>query len=232
VTHAFDETHIMNATPTEPTSPLIFSKFPSVSGPHLIQRWGPRSDSRLSYEFAASARRLAGTHVGQPVDDEILLPMMYLYRHALELALKEAIQLAAYIRRSSGDEDSYLSSDAVTSRLMKEHRHSIGALVNELNRHLTRLELSELPAGANRVLQYLADADSRGESFRYTGTLAETGDNIDLPSLVKALDGAYAMVSATTDMLEAFEESQSEWLGVQREMKADYEAEMRSEFGY
>lgn len=222
----------MNSTPAEPTSPLIFSKFPGASSNHLIQRWGPRSDSRLSYEFAASARRLAGTHVGQPVDDELLLPMMYLYRHAIELALKEAIQLAAYIRRSGGDEDTFLSSDTVTSRLKKRHRHSIGALVNELNLHLEKLELPRLPADTNRVLQYLAAADSSGESFRYTGTLAGSGENIDLPSLATALDETYAMTSAATDVLENYEETQSEWLEVQREMRADYEAEMRSEFGY
>ena len=47
-----------------PKTPKIFAAFPATTQQGLIQRWGSRDDSRLSFEFAESAKRLAATHVG------------------------------------------------------------------------------------------------------------------------------------------------------------------------
>ncbi|KGJ76954.1 hypothetical protein GY21_08505 [Cryobacterium roopkundense] len=201
----------------------------------LIQRWGSRSDSRLSYEFFESAKRLAATHVGEPGDDVILLPIMLLYRFAIELSLKESIHYAALLRRRNKDSDPSLETHAVSERLERKHRHSIGALVHELNTHMTALDLQVIPKDTGRILQMLAEADATGEAFRYTGKLAETYDNIDFPSLNAALDETYGITAASHDVLEAYGSAQDEYLEVEREidaeMRAEYESNYKSEMG-
>ena len=196
----------------------------------LIQRWGSRDDSRLSYEFAESAKRLAATHVGEPSDDVILMPFMLLYRHAIELSLKESIHYAALLRRRNEESDPSLEAHAVSERLQRKHGHSIGALVNELNSHMIALELSVMPKDTGRILQMLAEADATGEAFRYTGKLAESFDNIDFPSLSAALDETYAITAASRDVLEAYGSAQSEYLEIQRELDAEIRAEYESDY--
>lgn len=217
------------AEPAKP--PRIFAAYPATTERGLIQRWGPDDNNRLSYEFAESAKRLAATHVGDSIDDVILLPFTYLYRHAIELSLKESIQFAALLRRRNGETDPSLEATAVSQRLKKKHRHSIGALVNELNVHMVALDLQEMPTETGRVLQMLAQADATGESFRYTGKLPGSHYNIDFPSLSAALADAYSITSATNDVLEAYGSSQDEWLEIQREMRAEYEADYASDMG-
>ena len=218
-----------------PNTPKIFAAYPATDERRLIQRWGHRNDSRLSYEFAESAKRLAATHVGQPVDDMILLPLLYLYRHAIELTLKESIHRAAWLRRRSGEDDPRLDLQAVSDRLRSKHRHSIGALVNELNEHMQALELQTIPKGTAKFLQMLAEVDATGEAFRYTGWLPESQDNIDFPSLSADLAETFEITAAAQDVLEAFGDAQAEWLAaraeIEAEMRADYESDLAAETG-
>ena len=216
-------------------TPKIFAAFPATTQQGLIQRWGSRDDSRLSFEFAESAKRLAATHVGEPSDDSILLPLMLLYRHAIELSLKESIHYAVFLRRRNNETDPKLESSAVTERLAKKHRHSIGALVAELNSHMVALDLEIMPKEANRILQMLAEADATGEAFRYSGKLAEGYDNIDFPALSAALAETYGITAASHDVLDAYSESQDEMLEIQREfdaeMRAEFESDLANEMG-
>lgn len=216
-------------------TPKIFAGFPAVTQSGLIQRWGSRDDSRLSYEFAESAKRLAATHVGEPSDDVILMPFMLLYRHAIELSLKESIHYAALLRRRNGESDPLLEAHAVSERLERKHRHSIGALVNELNTHMTVLDMPVMPKDTGRILQMLAEADATGEAFRYTGKLPESYDNIDFPSLSAALDETFGITAASRDVLEAYGSAQEEYLEIQREfeaeIRAEYEADYASDMG-
>jgi hypothetical protein len=77
----------------------ILTEFPASEYAHLIVRWGHRhDDGAVAYGFSEAADRLAESYKGQPRDDIILLPFLYLYRHALELELKMQIQFAARLR--------------------------------------------------------------------------------------------------------------------------------------
>lgn len=78
-------------------------------------RYPYQDDSDVEFGYAEAARRLAASFRGQPIDDAILMPFMYLWRHAVELSLKQQIKYAATLRgptakmmrrsipRSSGD---------------------------------------------------------------------------------------------------------------------------------
>ena len=49
------------------------------------------------------------------------MPFLYLYRHAIELDLKHAIQYAAQLRRNNGELQPELAPDAVAERLKEKH---------------------------------------------------------------------------------------------------------------
>jgi hypothetical protein len=178
----------------------------------MIQRWGCRNNTRLATEFAASANRLAATFEGESVDDVILLPYLYLYRHAIELGLKETILLATWSRRIDGDESDEMKMETVEKRLKHQHRHKLGPLAAEADGYFLALGLQPFPANAAKTLTWLSQADSKGEAFRYTGDLPETWDDIDFRNLDAALADLFGMVMAGMDVLEAHKDSQLEYL--------------------
>lgn len=204
----------------------IFTEFPAINHAGLIVRYPSGGHGRLSHAFANAAERLALTFRGDPADDAMLMPFLYLYRHAIELELKHAIQYAAMIRRADGEESPELVPDAVADRLQNKHRHRLMALVDELDVHLNGATSASCSAGGPRV----AHANRGQRSFRYGTGMPESQDHIDFPGLAGALKGAYNIAVAASDILSAYEEFQQDRMAEARSMEADYAAEMRAEF--
>lgn len=215
-------------------SPHLFKVFASEDRQSLIVRYPYQRDSDVEFGFAEAARRLAASFRGQPIDDTILMPFMFLWRHAIELSLKDQIRYAARLRRENGEEDEALAADSVRMRLTNTHR--LGQLARELAQHFEALDLPAMPDGTRRTLEWLVAADPDGLTFRYSGGLPDTQDFIDFPGLNKCLAETYDMVSAGLDVLDAYGDAQEDLLAERRafeaEIRADYEAEMRSYFGY
>lgn len=218
-----------------PRDLTLFSLYPGESYDGLIVRYAHDTDARLEYQFADAAERLAASYRGQPQDDAILYPWLFLYRHAIELSLKESVRLAARLRRNNGEDDTRLDQDEVNTRLRLKHRHSLGGLLNELNEHLRALVLPLLPGDTMKMLTALATADPRGEAFRYAGSLPNTQDTMDFHQLNEAVKEAYGITSATIDVLDHYAEAQGDWLEekhqIEAEMRAEFEQEMWSEYG-
>src|SRR5262245_61150739 len=96
----------MSTSPTTPSPRRdILTAFPATAYKRLIVRYAHENDGRLGSCFADAADRLASTYRGRPADDAMLLPFLYLYRHALELDLKHSIRFAARVRRTEGHAD-------------------------------------------------------------------------------------------------------------------------------
>ncbi|WP_157973751.1 hypothetical protein [Desertihabitans aurantiacus] len=207
----------------------IFTEFPAGDRAGLIVRFPDRTDS-LGYSFADAAERLATTFRAQAPDDAMLLPFLYLYRHAIELDLKSAIRVATRLRRNNGESDPSLATKAVAERLQKKHGHRLMALLDELDGHLTALNLSTTPKDVRKLFDRISATDPTGESFRYGSGLANEQDQIDFPALAKALKYAYTMSSASLDMMDAYEAFQSDMLEEQRAIEAEIAADMRAEF--
>jgi len=191
-------------------------------------RFPYQDDSDVEFGFAEAARRLAATFSAQPIDDVILLPFLFLWRHAIELSLKVQIRYAARLRRLNGDDEDKLGAEAVGARLIKTHR--IGQLARELAEHFANLDLPAMPQETKRTLDWLVAADPNGLAFRYSGELPDTQDFIDFAQLSKSLEETYNMVSLGLDVLSAYGESQDEFLAIQQEQRAEFEAEMRAEY--
>ncbi|GGH94650.1 hypothetical protein ACFFGR_02710 [Arthrobacter liuii] len=214
-------------------SPHLFRVFKSTDRQSLIVRYPYQDDSDLEYGYAEAAKRLAASFQGQPIDDTILLPFMYLWRHAVELSLKQQIKLAARLRRANGEEDESLDPEKLRGWLNRTH--SMRELATSLAAHFAELDLPKMPQETNRTLSWFIDADPNGQTFRYAGGLPDTQDFIDFPALNKCLEDTYNMVSAGIDVLWAYSEAQEDFLAERREfeaeMRADFEAEMRAEYG-
>jgi hypothetical protein len=193
---------------SQPRRPDIFTEFPASGRDGLIVRWPDRGDDALGWFYAEAADRLAAAHTGAPVDDVLLLPFLYLYRHAIELDLKRDIRFAARLRRNNGETDPTLSAQAVNDRLKSKHRHRLMALVDELDTHLRALQEPPFPADIRRMFTLISNSDRTGEAFRYPGELPDAQDYIDFPKLAAALRQNYRTGSATYDVLSEYEEYQ------------------------
>lgn len=207
----------------------LLTQFPVTDHADLIVRW-PGDDGRLAYSFAEAAHRLARTFTGSAPDDALLMPFLYLYRHAIELELKQSIRYAARLRRNLAPGDGDLDPSAVNEKLKAKLGHRLMALADELDQHLLVLDVPVAPASVRVTLELLSSADRVGEAFRYSGSLPQSLDDVDFPALSTALAEAYGVLAAAPTMLENVEDAQEEGLSIQAELSAEFEEEMRAEF--
>ncbi|MDP3890496.1 hypothetical protein [Nocardioides sp.] len=227
----------------------LFTTHPATSHDRLIVRY-PDNVTSVVYCFAEAAERLADSHRGQAPDDTILLPFLYLYRHAFELNLKRCIETAAATRVLGGDADPALEATEVRRRLQHDHGHRIMALFEELDSHLVALGLEAMPAKSRKLHTLLSNTDPRGESFRYPsslpGDLGASQDYIDFIALRKTLKDGFGLAQGALSMLEAAYETTSETYAemtydareeeraieaaCEADMRREHEPDMRAEF--
>lgn len=203
--------------PSRRRAPRLLSAHPAIVQAEMIQLGGPRDDRRIAREFAAAGHRLAASHPGEPSDDEILLPMLYLYRHAIELALKEAILEATHLRRIRGEDDPLLAYEATKIRLQAEYGHRIGGLRDELNSQLRLLSLQPIRPDIAKHLEWVNLLDWNGSELRYTNQVSYWQGDIDLPSLVSTLKQIEPHISAIYDTIEHEVEAYEEWQEAERD---------------
>lgn len=187
--------------PKPPQGPRLLTKHPSTDYSRLIVRYPYQKDHHLAFAFQESARRLAATHTGQAIDDTILLPFLSLYRQAFELQLKVTLQvLAKWRRRFVDPADPSLEPAALDEHLRKDLGHNLHKILNEILQHWEALGFDEaFPEEVQKLVQTMHAADKPGTSFRYSGGLPDSQDNIDFPNLVRDLDDNFSMLSAALD---------------------------------
>ncbi len=112
----------------------------------------------------AVERWKAGRH-----NDAIVIPIIYNYRHGIELALKEEIRQAAACLRGDGIADPGVRVDEINNWVSATH--SIEELVNRLTELIDQLDLGpgqQLPAETRDVLTKLHVLDQHGQAFPYS----------------------------------------------------------------
>lgn len=218
----------MMAEPGVPPTDF-FGQFPAAGTEGLIVRRPMPDLAALAYGYAEAADRLASTHKGRAPDDVILLPYLYLYRHACELTLKSAILRATYVRRVRGDADDSLQVTAVVERLKANLRHRLVALMDELDTHMLALGVERLPKSTRKVLQDLAALDPKGESFRYAEGLPDRQDYMDFTKLSVTVEDGYQVASCAVDILGEVEEYYRDLRGEAAQAEADLLAELMLE---
>jgi hypothetical protein len=175
-------------------------------------------DAGLAEGFAEVAEAIFSAWQDQEwANDRLLLPIACNYRHALELALKQAIRDAAECRQLSGG-DPGLTAQALEAHFKQKQRHRLGPLAQQLAAMLAELNLAELPPDTSRLLQGLHQLDPTGEAFRYDGQLKTSASHVDVPRLVQRFRSAFGIIHG--GVLTALYEHAS----FLREIRAEYGA--------
>jgi hypothetical protein len=151
-------------------------------------------DAGLAEGFAEAAEAIFSAGQDQEwANDRLLLPIAYNYRHALELALKQAIRDAAECRQLGGD-DPGLTAEALEAHFKQKQRHRLGPLAQQLAGLLADLNLDELPPDTTHLLHSLHQLDPTGEAFRYEGHLKTSASHVDVTRLVERFRDAFGII--------------------------------------
>jgi len=178
----------------------LFSAHPSTSQSSLIQFNKYMMNSALiAVGYADAARRLRDSYRAQPWDDVMLLPFMFVWRQAIELALKNNIRDLAELRRQDGDADPVLERETVKKRLQFKIGHDLEKLIEEQRTHVATLELPSIPEDVVQTLGLLAALDNSGTGFRYAGVLVAPSADIDFQAIAAALDDAFRLLQVVVD---------------------------------
>lgn len=183
-------------------STSLFTAHPATNHSDLIQYNEYTMNSHLvAIGYADAARRLRASYRAEPWDDVMLLPFMFVWRQAIELALKSNIRDLAELRRQAGDPDPVLQAKTVAKRLRspRDLGHNLEKLIQELQSHIEALELQDIPNDVLQTLRLLAALDNGGTGFRYAGVLAAPSADVNFTTLGSALDDAFRLLQVVVD---------------------------------
>lgn len=192
----------MTTSPRPPVSWELLNSTPSTVYERLIVQWPKQSERDLAFFYSESAKRLASTFHGDPIDDTILLPYLMLYRQAFELQLKSFTKYLAAMRLKHREPDNKeLAARKIAKKLReKPIGHKLELILDELLTHFDALDLSEpFPSGVQDLLKLLHQADEPGTYFRYAGNLPTDQVNVDFLDLAKRFDEQCTMLQAVED---------------------------------
>lgn len=133
-------------------------------------QWPDGNDATIGAGFIEIADIAVKHWADVGPNDLLLMPIIYDYRHGLELLLKEAIRRAAQCLREDGHTDDELQPAQLETWLSKRAGHQLRQLANRLDSYLARLNEQTLPADTVEVLEAVHDLDPGGDTFRYTTT--------------------------------------------------------------
>ncbi len=158
----------------------------------------------------------------RPKNDIFIFPVMYLYRHGIELNLKSIINVGVGLE--------FFEKDAVEEDLKL---HNLAKLWNHARRLLLHRWSTSDPEplkATEAVINELHQSDPNGQVFRYAADkdgkrhrYEKLPDHISVVKLKQTMDGVFNFLEATWAALE-------EDLSNMLEMRAEWEREMRSEY--
>lgn len=188
---------------------------------------GYEDDLTIAAGYLEVAEIAARHWIERGPNDGLPIPILYNYRHSIELSLKWLIRLAARCLIRGGYTGENLSADTLNRKL---HTHNIKKLADRLNRYM---ELLDLPEPNNRIdtaswnlLTWLDSEDETGETYRYAtvghgprSAPARPGQvNLNFYEQVNELHKlAHLLHAGYSGYLEAFEENQIEFFAEMRQ---------------
>jgi hypothetical protein len=188
---------------------------------HAAVVGGPfEDDAQLAQGFHQVAELGVADWTTHGPNDLLFVPIVYNYRHALELVLKAAVREAAARLRADGATDASLDPATLDEELAETKPHSLERLANKLEVLLERLRLEQLPATTRDVLRSLHQLDPHGETFRYSTVKAGKGkfnparptqEHIDIVALAERFREAFMLLSGgLLTVLDNYREYQAE----------------------
>ena len=184
----------------------LLTSVPNKDYSRLVVRYPYQTNDQYAHAYHFAANRLASTFGGEPIDDQILLPFLTLYRHAFELQLKNTIRSLVGLRANYLEGWTPELSEAVSEKRFMDRDqlgHDLYKLLNDTKKHFAALDLQEeFPKSVEAMVSKLHEADKAGTAFRYAGLLPDTQEYVDFPDLVAMLDREFSMLCVVTDYAE------------------------------
>lgn len=178
----------------------VMSNAPATTYSNLVVRYAHKSADDFAFFYAESAKRLAETFKGQPEDDTILLPFLYLYRQAVELRLKSHISSFAVTRMTYVDGVTpELKNRTDPEWLRRKYGHNLLRLLNQVKAQYEILSDEPFPSDTEKFVLALHEDDEGGVSFRYAGNLPNIQETADFPKLAEWLETGYNDLSLLED---------------------------------
>jgi hypothetical protein len=189
---------------------------------------GPwEDDLALAGAFLRVAELAFRTWSENGPDDGLPVPILYNYRHSIELSLKWLIRTAARCLRRAGNHPAWADASTVEQRL---RTHDVKKLADMFEASLDALDV---PAQGNRfdqptrdVLNWLGDQDRIGDLFRYAsiGPAKDARPARPTAQYINFYDQART-IHATAVLLHC---GASGWLDAFEQDQIDYLSEMAS----
>lgn len=149
-------------------------------------------------------------------NDVVVYPIIFCWRHYLELALKHSVRMVRVLTSTEG-----------TAKL---NEHRLMSLWEELRPHLPDLGASRNDIKVvTRTIQYLARFDPESLAFRYPTDQEGNSTQEDVPSLIN-LRALHETMEGIANWLDAGISEMTERLSVEAELQAQYESEMEAEY--
>ncbi|MFE3410988.1 hypothetical protein ACFXMT_22465 [Streptomyces mirabilis] len=194
---------------------------------HIAVIGGPHEDDfDLALGYAQAADILSRYWIDLGSNDALPVPIYYNYRHAIELALKGNIRVAAVCLRRDGvtvpheELDKFLTTS-----------HAVEHLADRLNRYLGQLQLeapnNRLDKTTQDTLDWLHQMDDKGQTFRYSRVKSGKGkglvrarphqQNIDFDADIRRLSAAaWMLYGGCGGLLDDYAENQSDFYAEMR----------------
>ena len=165
----------------------------------------PDAGEAYAAGFFEAAEAIAAQALDGSYTDRLFYPMCFLYRHALEIVLKERIKgVEELIVARAYFEDELADQVRVAADVDKEleETHSLERLLGILERRLAVLQHADvIPSEVRAAVIELHHRDLRGETFRYArvkGTgrqVFEEQECFDIDQIASRLREAYQFLS-------------------------------------
>ncbi|HBV09075.1 hypothetical protein ACFO7V_01675 [Glutamicibacter bergerei] len=213
-------------------TPRIFEMFPSQNYWDSVVHFAHLDLDAIELGYAEAAKRIANSVSGKEAyDDLVLIPFMFLWRHAIELSLKNQIREALTLK-------SWTDATGATADLQRltpilNSKHNLKVLFDELQDLFAWHNLDKFPDEARKTLVWLADSDPTGQAFRYAGSADNDQSHVDFPGLSTGLESTYRLISAGADILGELagylEDELEEERYAAAEARAEFMAELEAE---
>jgi hypothetical protein len=234
------------AKPTKSPKPKKPEPFgPGKSRRPAIVAWMP-----VNYGYYSTSYRYAGEGLikqahKEQLEDFYVYPIGYVYRHALELALKHANYLvegalAARARTKSVPKAENLTHDEVEAAMEKLPSHRIRPLLNRLIKRLKLIEGAEaMPDDVRAVIEAVADFDVDAQRWRFPylrkkggkGTPPSFEPRKDHKQSFIDLEGIRDTIDPALGYLDGLDGWLSNYIDISNDMAADFANEMAAEYG-
>jgi hypothetical protein len=137
-----------------------------------------KDDGVLGFGYADAGRTLVEKWVTErSANDSHLMPIIWLYRHALELDLKACIRVAARCLAKEAKAGPSETPAALGEWLRRTASHQLRLLAQRLDSYLVQLDTEPLPLEVRAVLEELHDLDPGGDNFRYATRYDRTSNS-------------------------------------------------------